>query len=611
MRNLNLIFKTALVAGLIFALNPVFSSTTKGKPNILWIFIEDASCHISCYGETAIQTPNIDALAAEGVRFDNAFVTAPVCSPSRSALVTGMYQTTSGFHNHRSQVNVGKGGGNIDYYESYNLPKEIPLASKLFEKAGYYTTNERINGETGKQDYNFVKEDIYSGTSWKESPKGKPFFTQIQLKGGKNRKRVADTENFKLPPYYFEDEIMRQDWKKYLGSWLDTDQDLKQIVSDLKAAGVYDNTLIFFLTDHGVSHLRGKQFVYDEGVKVPLIVKFPNNEKKATVRKDLVQQIDLLPSSLAFAGISIPLNIQGVDIFADEYKRKEYAFSSRDRCDETTEIIRTVRTREYRYIRNFLSYRPHAQRNQYKDGKEVSKHMRKLFKDGKLNELQSRFYQPTRPVEELYDVVNDPHLINNLATDPKHTKTLDNLRSVLYKWMKETNDQGLIPEPIMEDLGKKYGNKFTAMKQAEYEDINARLIRVIEAGEKKNTTALLEAINSNEPSERYWAVTWLGVNKVQAAKNKVTELTKDTNPSVRVAANLALYKIDSNYNPIPGLSKEVNHKNLIVGMYAINAIEQTGIRNDEVKAVAKIATDNKNDFTQRFGKYLLVAGKNE
>ena len=114
MRNLNLIFKTALVAGLIFAMNPVFSSTTKGKPNILWIFIEDASCHISCYGETAIQTPNIDALAAAGVRFDNAFVTAPVCSPSRSALVTGMYQTTSGFHNHRSQVNVGKGGGNTD-----------------------------------------------------------------------------------------------------------------------------------------------------------------------------------------------------------------------------------------------------------------------------------------------------------------------------------------------------------------------------------------------------------------------------------------------------------------------------------------------------------------
>jgi arylsulfatase A-like enzyme len=611
MKNIN--FRTKLLLFVVFclAINPVFSSTTKGKPNVLWIFIEDASCHISCYGETAIQTPNIDALAAEGVRFENAFVTAPVCSPSRSSLVTGMYQTTSGFHNHRSQVNVGKGGGNTDYYESYNMPREIPLASKLFEKAGYYTSNEKITGEIGKQDYNFVAKNIYSGTSWKESPKGTPFFSQIQLKGGKNRKTTANTENFKLPPYYFEDEIMREDWKKYLGSWLDTDQDLKQIVSDLKAAGVYDNTLIFFLTDHGVSHLRGKQFVYDEGVKVPLIVKFPNNEKKATVRKDLVLQIDLLPSSLAFAGISIPTNIQGTDIFADKYKKKEYAFSSRDRCDETTEIIRTVRTQKYRYIRNFLSYRPHAQRNQYKDGKEISKHMRELYNDGKLNELQSRFYQSTRPVEELYDVVNDPYQINNLATNPKHTKTLDNLRSVLYNWMGETNDQGLIPEPYLEELGKKYGNKFTAMKQVEYEDINARLIRIIEAGEKKNISVLLDAINSNEPTERYWATTWLGVNKVKSAHDKVEALTKDKAASVRIAANLALYKIDSSYNPIPALGKEVNHKNLIVGMYAINAIEQTGIRNDEIKAIAKIATDNRNDFTQRFGKYLLVAGENE
>ncbi|MCK5209673.1 MAG: sulfatase, partial [Cyclobacteriaceae bacterium] len=370
MNKIQIRIKLLVFIGCCFLINPVFSATTKGKPNVLWIFIEDASCHISCYGEKAIQTPNIDALAAEGVRFENAFVTAPVCSPSRSALVTGMYQTTSGSHNHRSQVVTGKGGGNLDYYLSYELPTEIPLASKLFEKAGYYTTNEKINGETGKQDYNFVAKNIYSGTSWKEAPKGTPFFSQIQLHGGKNRKTTANTENFTLPPYYFEDEFMRQDWKKYLGSWLDTDQELEQIVADLKKAGVYDNTLIFFLTDHGVSHLRGKQFLYDEGIKVPLIVKFPNNEKKGTIRQDMVMQIDLLASSLAYAGLPIPKNIQGVDIFSDNYKKQEYTFATRDRCDETTEIIRSVRSEKFKYIRNFLSYRPHAQRNQYKDGKE-------------------------------------------------------------------------------------------------------------------------------------------------------------------------------------------------------------------------------------------------
>jgi len=606
MDNLNFRIKLLVFVAFCLAVNPTFSSTIKGKPNVLWIFIEDASCHISCYGETAIQTPNIDKLAEEGIRFENAFVTAPVCSPSRSALVTGMYQTTSGSHNHRSQVEKSKGGGNSDYYKSFVLAPEIPLASKLFEKAGYYTTNERINGEIGKQDYNFTAKKIYSGASWKESPKGTPFFSQIQLKGGKNRKTTADTENFKLPSYYYEDDLMRNDWKEYLGSWLDTDKDLKQIVADLKAAGVYDNTLIFFLTDHGVSNLRGKQFLYDEGIKVPLIVKFPNNEKQGTVRNDLVMQIDLLPSSLAYAGLPIPENIQGKDIFSDNFKKHDYVFASRDRCDETTEIIRSARSAEFKYIRNFLSYRPHAQRNQYKDGKEISKHMRELFNSGKLNELQSRFYQPTRPAEELYDIKKDPFEINNLALNPKYKRELAQMRSVLYNWMDETNDAGLIPEPILEDLGKKYGNKYTAMKQPEFADIHKRLIQIIEAGESQNNAVLLEKIKSQNPSERYWAVTWLGVNRVKTGKAKVEALTKDKDAAVRIAANLALYKIDSGYNPIPALASEVNHKNLIVGMYAMNAIEQTGIRNNEVKAVAKIASNSKYDFTKRFGKYLVA-----
>lgn len=607
---MNIKINLLLLVGVCLFTNPSFSSTKKGKPNVLWIFIEDASSHISCYGERAIETPNIDALAIEGVRFENAFVTAPVCSPSRSALVTGMYQTSSCSHNHRSQVNKGKGGGNTEYYSSYNLPDEIPLASKLFESAGYYTTNEKIDGKTGKQDYNFVKENIYSGTSWKASPEGVPFFSQIQLHGGKNRKRIADTEDFKLPPYYFDDEIMRQDWKEYLGSWLDTDQELKQIVEDLKAAGVYDNTLIFFLTDHGISHLRGKQFVYDEGVKVPLIVKLPGNKKKGTVRKDLVKQIDLLPSSLAYAGISIPENIQGVDIFSDQYTAQKYVISTRDRCDETTEIIRSVRTPEYRYIRNFLSYRPHAQRNQYKDGKEISKHMRDLFENGKLNELQSRYFQPTRPAEELYDVVNDPHQINNLASNPVYDKIKAELRETLYNWMLETNDPGLIPEPWLEELGKKYGNKSMAMRQAEYKDINTRLIKIVDAGAQQNDKYLLEALKSNEPAERYWAVTWLGVNKVKSAQAKVEALTYDENPSVRIAANLALYKIDNGYDPIPALSKEVNNSNLIVGMYAMNAIEQTGIRNEAVRNIAEKASESKYEFTMRFGKYLVELTEN-
>jgi len=576
----------------------------KDKPNVLWIVIEDASCHISCYGETAIETPNIDALAGDGVRFEHAFTTAAVCSPVRSALVLGMYQTTACAHNHRSQVKEGKGGGNVDYYESFSLPTELPLASKLFENAGYYTTNEKLNGEIGKKDYNFSEEDIYTGTSWKACPEGTPFFSQIQLHGGKNRKRVADTEDFKLPPYYFEDELMRHDWKEYLGSWLDTDDEVKKIIEELKSAGVYDQTLIVLLTDHGVSHMRGKQFLYDEGTRVPMIVKFPEGKQKGSVRTDIVKHIDILPTSLAIAGIEVPGHMQGADLFADGYEAQDYIFTTRDRCDETTEIIRSVRTSKYKYIRNFLSYRPHTQRNQYKDGKLISRHMRELWENGSLNELQSRFYEPTRPVEELYDLENDPFEINNLAGNPEFREELSDLRSRLYKWMTDTQDPALIPESLLEEMGKEHGNKFTAMKQEGMDQLTRQLIAIIENGEQQNNGALLKAIESVEPAERYWGATWLGVNRVEAAKEKLIALTSDADPSVRIASNLALYKIDPSFDPIPALGKEVEHRNLIVGLYAMGAIEQTGISSDAVKAIAETAAGGKYEFTRRYGNFL-------
>jgi len=587
------------------------AATQEGKPNILWIFVEDASCHISCYGEQAITTPNIDALATDGIRFENAFVTAPVCSPSRSALVTGMFQTTLGAHNHRSQVKTGKGGGNTAYFESYKLPDAITIASKLFQKAGYFTSNENIKGKSGKQDYNFVEEDIYTGTSWKDSPQGVPFFAQIQLKGGKNRNRKAATNNFDLPPYYYDDEVMREDWKDYLGSWQDTDQDVAQIVADLKSAGVYENTLIFFLTDHGISHLRGKQFLYDEGIKVPLIVRFPDGFSSGTTREDLVMQIDLLPSSLAYAGIPIPENIQGKNIFANDYQERDFIYAARDRCDETTEIIRTVRTKKFKYIRNFLNYRPHAQRNQYKDGKEISRHMKQLYQEGKLNELQSSFYQSSRPVEELYDLEKDPFEINNLAGQPAHQQQLKEMRSTLYAWMDQINDPGLIPEPWLEELGKKYGNKYQAMQQPEYQNINRQLIEIIEAGEKGQVAYLLKKAESPLPSERYWAVTWLGVNKSKKAIQEVKRLLADQNPSVRIAANLALYKINPEFDPVEGLERELDNENLIVGMYALNALEQTGIRNRRVHEIAKKGMENDYEFTKRFAKFLAAESEKE
>ncbi|MCK5465679.1 MAG: DUF4976 domain-containing protein, partial [Bacteroidales bacterium] len=227
-----------------------------------------------------------------------------------------------------------------------------------------------------------------------------------------------------------------------------------------------------------------------------------------------------------------------------------------------------------------------------------------LWESGSLTELQARFYQPSRPSEELYDLENDPYEINNLAGDPAYDEVLTSLRGRLYDWMDKTNDPVLIPEPILEELGKLYGNKFTAMKQDGMDELRSRLINIVESGERQNNEVLLEALNAHGPAERYWAVTWLGVNKARAAKEPVAELTNDPDPSVRIAANLALYKIDPSYDPIPSLGKEVNHENLIVGMYAMSAIEQTGMRSEAVKAVAQIASQSKYEFTKRYGTFL-------
>jgi hypothetical protein len=251
-----------------------------------------------------------------------------------------------------------------------------------------------------------------------------------------------------------------------------------------------------------------------------------------------------------------------------------------------------------------MSFRPHAQRNQYKDTKEIGMHMRNLYHKGVLNELQASMYHPTRPIEELYNLEDDPYEVNNLANDQKYQKELENLKSVLYKKMQEINDPGLIPEPILEDLGKEHGNKYTAMKQSGYEDVQQRLIKIIEAGEKNNTDYLMEKAYSKDAAERYWAVTWLGVNKAIKAREQISNLMKDDVATVRIAALLAGHKINPIFNPISGLSSELFNDNLIEGMYAMNAVEQSGIRNKEVMDLGLKAMDSKYEFTRRFGKYL-------
>jgi arylsulfatase A-like enzyme len=438
-----------LVANLpaAFAMEP----ERAGRPNVLWLIAEDMSPHFGCYGDATIRTPNVDRLAAEGTLFERAFTTGSICSPSRSALITGMYQTSIGAHHHRSGVGQ----------EKIHLPAGVDLVPRLFQAAGYFTSNGGYHParRTGKTDYNFEFDPrIYDGTDWSERKPCQPFFAQIQLLGGKTRDLPAElararqqlgnstpTENLPLPPYYPRTPAVLVDWAATLDAVRITDQQVGEILARLKQEGILEQTVVFFLSDHGVSHARGKQFLYDEGTHIPFVVRGPGIPMRLR-RHDLIQHIDMAATSLALAGIPIPAVMQGRNVLAPEYRLREAVFAARDRADETVDHLRSVRTERFKYIRNFLPLRPHLQPNAYKDHKPCLTALREAQAAGLLDEVQRMIFAPTRAPEELYDLQADPWEVRNLAGDPAHASVLRQMRSRLEVWMEKTNDQGRTPE---------------------------------------------------------------------------------------------------------------------------------------------------------------------
>lgn len=471
------------LAAIAFAFLLIASGSTgkaaqpNSPPNILWFIVDDTSVNFSCYGESTIQTPNVDRLASEGTRFSRAYITAPVCSACRSALITGMYQTTIGAHHHRS----GRGKLKI------NLPENVKPLPVLFQQAGYYTCigsglvnkdfrgielakknakgpaakGPAAKGQLGKTDYNFEWDPkMYDSQDWAGRAEGQPFFMQVQLHGGKLRegapggreafrKRVidelggaTDPESVTLPPYYPRDQVLLDDWAAYLDAVRLTDKHVGEVIARLDAEGLLENTLIMFMTDHGISHARGKQFLYDEGTHVPLVIRGPG-VAKGLVRDDLAEGIDLAAISLAAAGIAIPQSMQGRNLLAENYEPRPAAFAARDRCDETVERLRSVRTDRFLYIRNFYPQRPHLQPNAYKDGKAIVQTLRELNERGVLSLIPKKMlFSSTRPAEELYEYQKDKHQIINLADDRAYKAELEAHRSQLDRWIIETGDKG-------------------------------------------------------------------------------------------------------------------------------------------------------------------------
>ena len=459
------------ITAFILSLAGVSDAAEPSRPNILWLYVEDMNDWMGCYGDKIVKTPSIDSLAATGVRFDRAYMPAGVCSATRSALITGTMQTTFGIHNHRSSRD--NSAGRFPSLGMISLPENVLTVPELFRKAGYFTYNK------GKDDYNFVydRSRLYSGANhWRSRKKGQPFFAQIQMKGGKNKPvKTVDPSKAVVPPYYPDTAIVRREIAHHYDCVLKTDQEVSAILAELKNDGLLENTAIFFFTDHGMRLLRHKQFVYEEGVKVPLVVSWPAGKARippGTSRGDLVSGIDISVTSLALAGIAPPAYMEGKDLFAPGYKPRSFVISARDRCDYSIEKIRAVRTDRFRYLRNYLTDRPWMQ-PQYRDPRDYTKEMKTLYAQGKLNKTQARFMAARKPAEELYDHLNDPHEIDNLAGKPEFASQLEAHRKLLASWIAETGDKGLAPESE-DGLAQAYFRWHKVCANPEYEPVRKK-----------------------------------------------------------------------------------------------------------------------------------------
>ncbi|PIB22808.1 sulfatase [Maribacter sp. 4G9] len=456
-----------LISGLVAFF--LFGCTNKEKegqnmgsqdlPNIVWLVAEDQSPEwFPMYGDSTIPLPNLESLAADGVVFTNAVAPVPVCAPARSAIITGMYPTTLGTHNMRTHkpwapINEPL----LDSLPSYSpvVPEGVKMFTEYLRKIGYYTSN------GPKEDYNFEKTDAAWDESsnkahWRKLKRDQPFFavfnysvcheSQIWARGKDSL--FVDPNALKVPPYFPDTDVVRHDLAVNYSNLKRLDNQAGKILDQLKEDELYENTIIFFYGDHGGPFPRHKRALYDTGVKVPLIIKFPKNKNAGSYDDRLISFIDYAPTLLSLAGIEPPKVMQGVAQFGKyEVKRKpKYTFHTSDRFDEIYDRLRAVRSKRFKYIKSYNTQLSHALPVSYREQMPMMQELRKLFDADKLNEEQAAWLQPNKPEEELYDLQKDPYELNNLADRPEMKDTLVFYRNILTDWIKDTKDLGGVPE---------------------------------------------------------------------------------------------------------------------------------------------------------------------
>ena len=423
------------------------------RPNIIWIVCEDISPFIGAYGYHQVRTPNIDRLASEGIRYTHVYTTAGVSAPSRSSIITGMYQTSIGTQHMRTI-----GDPKYQPVPSYSavIPEYVRCFPEYLRKAGYYCTNNE------KQDYQFIP----PVTVWDENgpaatflnrPKDKPFFSvfnffithESQLFSRRDSLLVSP-EDVTVPPIYPDTKAVRHDIARMLTNIERMDAEVGELLNLLKQEGLYDNTVIFFYSDHGGVLPWMKREILERGVHIPFVIRLPGGNNAGAVDDQLISSVDFAPTVLSLAGVKIPSYMQGQAFLGNQKAPtpRKYVFAGRDRMDTEYDRVRMVRNKEFRYLYNYFPEKPYYQNIEYRMSIPMMKDILKLRDEGKLDTIQMAWFK-TKPVEELYNVENDPLETHNLVNDPRYSGILNELRSAFNEWTGKVGDMGNIPEKDM------------------------------------------------------------------------------------------------------------------------------------------------------------------
>lgn len=425
------------------------------RPNFLWVSFEDTNPSYGCYGDPIARTPNVDRLAAEGCRWTNAFSTAGVCAPARSAVITGMYPISIGTH-HMRTTHTNRYAPELPTPYSAVVPHYVKCFTEYLRAAGYYCTN------NVKTDYQFdppltAWDELSTEAHWRNRPDpDQPFFAvfnpTVTHESGmwpeKCPEITFDPATIRLPPYFPDTPIVREAMARMYTNIEQADRFLGELLDQLERDGLAENTIVFHWSDHGPLP-RGKRWPYDSGIHVPLIVRWPGGLEPGSVSQQLISTIDLGPTVLSLAGVDIPPYVQGRAFLGPQAApEREYVFASRDRYDESYDMTRAARDKRFKYIRHYQPGLPYLLWIPYHNRHPIVQEMWRLHLAGQLEGPQTLLFQP-RPAEELYDTQSDPYEIHNLAADPQYASELERLRQALDDWIKQVGDMGQISEAEM------------------------------------------------------------------------------------------------------------------------------------------------------------------